>query len=75
MKHRRAQSLTLLTLCSQCKGDFRDGAARYVLGIYPMEQFCSYRCAEKYLENARGLKRAIPLPPRDQEKSTLGHTD
>jgi len=35
-----------------------------MLGYYPMEQFCTYRCTESYLENDRGLKRAIALPAR-----------
>ena len=65
MKHRRPAPFVLLAFCSQCKEDFLDGAARHMLGSYPMEQFCTYMCAEKYLENDHGLKRAMPLPAGD----------
>jgi len=34
-----------------------------MLGSYPMEQFCTYSCAENYLESDRDLTRAIPLTP------------
>jgi len=63
MKHRRPGSFILLASCSYCKNDFRDGAARHMLGSYPMEQFCTYSCAENYLESDRDLTRAIPLTP------------
>jgi len=39
-----------------------DGAARFILGSYPMEQFCSYGCAEKYLEAHPQEKKAVALP-------------
>ena len=61
MRHRIPEPFILLTSCSYCKDDFLAGAGRHMLGSYPMEQFCTYRCAENFLENDRGLKRAIPL--------------
>jgi len=75
MRHRRAQSIILLASCSQCNEDFQDGAARHLLGNYPMVQFCNYSCAEKYLENSRGLKRAITIPTTGNAKDTLRHPE
>lgn len=75
MRHRRVQPMILLGSCSQCNKDFQDGAARHVLGSYPLEQFCTYMCTEKYLENDRGLKRAIPLPPGSYGRSAFQHPE
>jgi hypothetical protein len=46
-----------------------------MLGSYPMEQFCTYKCAENYLENDRGLKRAIPLTPRTYGEGKFQHLE
>ncbi len=46
-----------------------------MLGSYPMEQFCTYRCAENFLENDHGLKRAIPLTPRIYGKDEFRHLE
>lgn len=67
MKHRKPEPFILLAACSFCKTCFRDGEARHMLACYPMEQFCTYDCTEKYLENDRGLKRAIALPAKSDE--------
>lgn len=75
MRHRRAGSMVLLASCSQCKRDFTEGAARHMVGWYPMEQFCTYSCVEKYLVKARGYKQAIPIPPTDREGGLPGHPD
>jgi hypothetical protein len=73
MKHRKPEPFILLASCSYCKISFRDGEARHMLGCYPMEQFCTYYCTEKYLKNDRGLKRAIPLPARAGETMQPRH--
>jgi hypothetical protein len=65
----------LLASCSYCKEDFKEGAARHMLGYYPMEQFCTYVCVEKYLANVRGLKHAIPVPPTHREKGLPSHPE
>lgn len=46
-----------------------------MLGIYPMEQFCTYMCAEEYLESEHGLKRALPVPHRGYGKATNRHLE
>ena len=60
--------MILLGACSQCNMNFQDGMARHILGSFPLEQFCTYMCAEKYLENSRGLKHAILLPASSYSK-------
>jgi hypothetical protein len=71
MRHRRPGTFILLASCSYCKDDFQDGTARHMLGSYPMEQFCTYSCAENYLESDHGLTRAIPLTPMIYGKDEL----
>jgi len=61
MRHRIPEPFVLLRSCSYCHKSFEDGAARHMLGWYPLEQFCTYRCTEKFLADAGGLKRAIEL--------------
>lgn len=73
MKHRKHGPYVLLVSCSWCKEDFQDNKARYLLGSYPLEQFCRYSCAENYLENGRGLTRAIPLTPRADAQGDFWH--
>jgi len=75
MKHRRPGTFILLASCSYCKDDFQDGAARHLLGNYPMVQFCNYSCAEMYLENSRGIKPAITISTAVNTKDTLRHQE
>jgi len=75
MRHRGPGPFLLLATCSNCNQHFRDGAARHMLGNYPMEQFCRYKCAEEYLESDHGLERALPVPPRGYGKATNRHLD
>lgn len=75
MKHRKPGPFILLAACSNCNQYFRDGAARHMLGTYPMEQFCTYMCAEEYLESDRAPKRATPLPPRGDGESANRHPE
>lgn len=34
--------------CSWCRREFRQGAARFIHGEFPLAYFCSYRCADIY---------------------------
>lgn len=61
IKNGKFRAITLSQNCSNCSEGFRDGAARFILGAFPMEQFCSYRCAERYLETHQPEEEAIPL--------------
>lgn len=71
MKHRKPRSLILLGACSQCTESFQDGAARYMLGAFPVEQFCGYECADDFLEDATGKRRFHPLPVSANVRDTL----
>ena len=71
MKHRKPRSLLLLVSCSQCTESFPDGAARYMLGAFPVEQFCGYECADDFLEDATGKRRFHPLPVSANVRDTL----
>ena len=75
MKNRRPGPFILLVSCSYCNEDFEDGRARHMLGSYPMEQFCTYRCVENYLANDRGLTPALPVTPMIFGKGTFHHME
>ena len=62
MKNHKPNNIVLLGCCSHCSNEFREWEARFIIGDFPMEQFCSFGCTERYLEEDRGEKRAIPLP-------------
>lgn len=70
MRHLIPHLIILRSACSQCNERFKDGAARHMLGYYPMEQFCTYQCVEKFLHNDHGIKRAAHLPPPEGEEET-----
>jgi hypothetical protein len=70
MRHWKPQSILLLGACSQCKKSFEDGVTRHMVGYYPMEQFCTYQCVEKFLNSDHGLKRALHLPPGGDNEET-----
>jgi hypothetical protein len=74
MKHRKPGPYILLATCSNCKQEFGPGTARFMLGIYPLEQFCTHRCAEEYLENGQDLTRAIQIPSLSNVKSVHRHS-
>jgi hypothetical protein len=46
-----------------------------MLGSHPMEQFCTYHCAENYLESDHGSTRAIPLTPMISGKGEFRHLE
>lgn len=64
MKYSSDDPLLLLGYCSYCGDDFGDGVARFVIGDFPYDQFCSYLCAEKFLKFDLGKEhRSIPAGP------------
>jgi len=52
MRHSKAKNIVLLGSCSYCYEIFQTGAARLINGDYPLEQFCSNKCAEEFLKTA-----------------------
>jgi len=42
---------------------------------FSMEQFCTYECANNFLEKARGLKHVMVLPSESPGKGDFRHLE
>ena len=73
MKNHTSEYAFLLGACSHCGDKFLERETRFIIGDFPMEQFCSFKCAEGYLEEDRGEKRALPLPPSFDGRDRTQH--
>jgi hypothetical protein len=76
MRYPSPDPFLLLGFCSYCGEDFRNGVPRFLVGDFPMEQFCSYKCASNFLQYDLGEEQAVPTgsaiyrpdPPLRQER-------
>lgn len=71
MRHSRSDNILLLGSCSYCNDAFREGAGRLIIGYYPLEQFCSNKCAKEFLVTAREERHSSQSSSSFERKNHL----
>ncbi|NOY85794.1 MAG: hypothetical protein GXP52_00640 [Deltaproteobacteria bacterium] len=71
MTHHNSDSILLLGFCSFCGENFQDDAARFIVGDFPSEQFCSHECSGNFLKFELWEERAVSSGPAIHRPASL----